>query len=89
MQSTSVEMMNICDDLKWGRVSECTSNMCVPMCRRVQIFDKLELEIWLTVCAILNRVTYDTMGQVWLSDGSEYDGNNIYKYICVTMMICM
>ncbi len=35
--------------------------------------DKLELEIWLTVCAILDRVTYDTMGQVWLSDESEYD----------------
>lgn len=51
--------------------------------------DKLELEIWLTVCAILIRATYDTMGQVWLSDGSEYDGNNIYKYIYVTMTICM
>lgn len=51
--------------------------------------DELELEIWLTVCAIVNRATYDTMRQVWLSDESEYDGNNIYKYIYVTKMICM
>lgn len=51
--------------------------------------DKLELEIWLTICAILDRATYDVMRQVWLSDESEYDGNNIYKYIYVTMMICM
>ena len=49
---------------------------------------KLELEIWLTVCVILDRATYNTMRQVWLSDESEYDGD-IYKYICVTMIICM
>lgn len=49
---------------------------------------ELELEIWLTVCVILDRATYDTMRQVWLSDESEYDGD-INKYICVTMIICM
>ena len=51
--------------------------------------DKLELEIWLTICAILIRATNDTIEQVWLSNGLEYDGNNIYKYIYVTMLVYM
>ena len=62
MQNSSVEKMNTCDDLKWGRVLEFTSNMWFPMCRRVQIFDKLESEILPSNCAILNCSTYDIMG---------------------------
>jgi hypothetical protein len=82
-------MMSICDDLKWGRVSEITSNMCVSYVSLCLIFDKLELEIWPILHAILECATYDTMENVWLSGASEYDGNNVIKYIYVTVLMYM
>ena len=53
--------MSTCDNLKWGRVSEFTSNMCLSMCCRGQIFYTKESEIWPIDSVILSPATHDTM----------------------------